>query len=99
MENTNFRKSMLSYANPETKEEIATNLVYLLRENETMKNFQAFKLGNTLDSSNTDNVRWTFLEKILPKLNTYFNVLWKEEQLQKNEEKIKILEENLKSKL
>lgn len=94
-----MKKTLLPYVDPETKEEIATNLVYLLRENEMMENFTALNLGTTVDISNLDSVRWTFLEKAIPKINSYFNELWKESQLVENDKDIKILEAKLKEML
>jgi len=83
------------YSTPETKEQIMTNLVYLLRENEKMKNITAFKLESTLDCSETNGIRWTFLESILPELNDFLRQKWVEKSLPKNLEEIKKLESKL----
>ena len=83
------------YSTPETKEQIMTNLVYLLRENEKMKNITAFKLESTLDCSKTNGIRWTFLESILPELNDFLRQKWVEKSLPKNLEEIKKLESKL----
>lgn len=88
--------NILKYSKPETKEQIMTNLVYLLRENEKMKNITAFKLGNTLDCSEANSIRWTFLESILPELNDFLRKKWTEKALPKNLEEIKKLESKLK---
>jgi len=94
------QRPILSYSEPETKEHFATNLVYLLRENEDMKDFKAFSLGSTVDASKTDGVRWTFLKEIMPKLNEYFLKLWEEgEQLKKNNKEIERLSKLLKEQL
>jgi len=94
------KRPILSYSEPETEEHFATNLVYLLRENEDMKDFEAFFLGSTLDASRTNGVRWTFLKEIMPKLNEYFLKLWEEgEQLKNNKEEIERLRELLKRQL
>lgn len=91
---------MLQYSNPKTKKELATNLVYLIKENEKMKDFQAFTLRNgSLETLNTCSVRYTFLEKILPELNKLFNELWIRCQLKENEIEIKRLEIDLKNQL
>jgi len=91
-----MKEQILSYAKPKTKEQVLSNLVYLLRENEEMKNKTAFTLDTYL-RCDTDNVRWKFLEEITPKLNEYFNKLWNESQLKSNELEIKRLEEMLKN--
>ena len=94
-----MRNNILLHSNPETKEEIASNLVYLIRENTEMKNFEAFTLSSTLESSNTDSVRWPFLKKVLPELNDVFNKSWEKYQLKENNKEIEILEKRLKSML
>ena len=87
---------LLIYSEPKTKEQIMTNLVYLLRKNNKMKDFKAFDLKGALDCSKTDGVRWTFLESILPELNDFFNQKWKEYQLPINKAEIERLESMLK---
>lgn len=92
--------TIFAYSEPKTEEQIATNLVYLMRENKEMKDFKAFKLGMTFDATKVDGVRWTFVEKILPKLNAYFLKLWEEgEQLKENNKEIKRLGNILKDTL
>lgn len=73
-----------------------TNLVCLIRENEKMKKINGFKLGVSLDCSQTDGVNWTFLKSILPELNDFLRQQWKEKSLPKNLKEIDRLELMLK---
>lgn len=83
--------------NPQTKEDIMENLIYLLNENKKMESIECFKLKSGLDCSETDRIRWTFLESIIPDLNEFVRNKWKEKELKKNLDQIDYLESRLKS--
>lgn len=94
-----MKNAFLKYSEPRTKEQITTNLVYLLRENEKMKYINLLDLDTTKNFGLYSDLKWTFLKEAFPKMNEHFRELWKELQLKDNLKEIKRLEGMLKKML
>jgi len=71
-------RSVSLWSDPKTETELMENIVYYKRELEFMDSIDFIKLKMVPSIPLGGHIRWTFLEKAVPRMNDYLRELWKE---------------------